>query len=198
MSAFEGFSKASDTSVHVTCLIKIRLILTSFPEVSHMPKVQNEKKLKTWVMGNENANQGTKWGRQEVKKRTRDGEKGIGWNLGRWSVGLQDTKGGRIAKVQDPESCQQRRWLNGWSEHLISLEHAQILAALLDHTAIVCRAVGLLPASSFYSMHELIPGLLLYPLLFYPWTFPAVFSLFPKFQCPLVGDCLAGHLSAVF
>ena len=33
----------------------------------------------------------------------------------------------------------------------LSLEHAQILTALLDHTAIVCRAVGLLPASSFHS-----------------------------------------------
>lgn len=60
MSAFEGVSKASDISVHVTCLTKIRQILTSFPEISHMPKVQNKKKLKTRVMGNENANQGTK------------------------------------------------------------------------------------------------------------------------------------------
>ena len=149
-------------------------------------------------MGNENANQGTKWGRQEVKKRAKDGEKGIGRNLGRWSVGLQGSKGEGVTKVQDPESSQQRRWLNGWSEHLISLERAQILTTLLDHIVILCQAVGLLPVSSFHSMQELIPGLLLYPLLYSLWTFPAVFNLFPKFQCPLVGDCLAEHLRAVF
>ena len=111
-----------------------------------------------------------------------------------WIAGHQR---GRCNQSPGPGELQ-RRWLNGWSERLISLEHAQILTALLDHTAIVCRAVGLLPASSFHSMHELIPGLLLYPFLSCPWTFTAVFNLFAKFQCPLVGDCLAGTLVPCF